>query len=1093
MKNKFILMVRLISIAALLMFINMPWDNYAQTKSRIIGTVRDAQTNEPLFGANVIVKGTYLGAATDDNGKFFIVNVPVGTYDIQVSMIGYTSQILTGVIVSADRVTNLEIALQPTVIQGQEVVVTAKRDELHKEVSNTQMVVSSGQLQDASGVREINAFLSKLPGVSTENGFLTIRGGSADQTGSLVNGLSYVNAAVGNAETSIPLSAIDQVSLLSGGYNAEYGNFRSGLINITTKSGSKDGYHGSFSFSRDNSHMRRFGASFYDPRNDALRSYLDASVAFIGTDAAWANNPYMKEQNPKFTGWINQASIYNKGKAPEKQVTPFDLYLFAVWMHMSEPDYEGLANLSPELKQQIGYYELSEEQKRLFKNHRMKEDGSDWNFDGGFGGPIPFIGKYLGDATFYISNNSSERHYVMPLTLRSQKSYTTFATIKSQPVQSLSVTYNALWKRQIGLSPIRPPWGDAPNAGNAGGFMPLDNIRYVYNNPEYWYDPPFYPILNQTILMNGVTINKIISNKTYWELTVGYLHIKNHTPTGDNRDTTFITNFGPIYVDESPYGKWQFATTHKVYNPNTKDYFTFPSYDAPPGMARRFRGKEGDLYDNTKINQLQVKFDLASQIDEHNFIKGGFEYNYIDINHNFWEKWNNNAYNTYEFNYHRWPSQAAAYIQDQISFEGLIANLGVRFDYYNGGGGLWPTGDPFAEEVFRPQKVDTSLYRYLEKGGSYIWDTWLKYNETHPGFLQPVKNFFTISPRIGVSFPVTVNSKFYFNYGHFRSNPPYYTMYLFRYRYDKNGLYDMSNPNLEPPRTISYELGVAYNFLDNYLLQLSGYYKDITGQAGEVNYQTSSGTLNYTGRANNEYQDIQGFEVTLSKNDNSWINFWINFNYMLSKTGLTGKQIISDVTINNDREGLYQGQESRALPRPRLNANITFRSPRDFGPSILGHKILGGWSMTIFGEWRAGDYFTYNPLSKLHISNNMKWPDYYMVDLKLTKSFDIYGLKSTFYVDISNVLNLKVSLLNRRYAFQDNNDFNKYLASLHLPMYDSPEFDQLRQSQPGYYIPGNDKVGDLRSDEKPYINDPNYSFWLYGQPRDIWVGFRIDF
>jgi outer membrane receptor protein involved in Fe transport len=1059
----------------------------AQTKSRIIGRVIDEQTGEPLFGANVVIRDTYLGAATDIDGKFFIVNVPVGTYDIQISMIGYGTQIIENVVVSADRVTNLEIALKPSVIEGQEIIITAKRDELHKEVSNTQMVVSSGQLQDASGVREINAFLSKLPGVSTENGFLTIRGGSADQTGAMVNGLSYVNSAVGNAETSIPMSAVEQVSLLSGGYNAEYGNFRSGLINITTKSGSKDGYHGTFSFSANQPHLKRFGPSFYDPHNDALRAYLDPEVSFVGTDAAWADDPYMREQNPKFTGWITQAENYNRGKDPEKQVTPFQLYLFATWMHMAEPDYDGLRNLPDELKQQIGYYEIPDEQKSLFASHRMKEEGRDWNFDGGFGGPLPLIGKYLGDATFYISNNSSERYYVMPLTLRSQKSYTTLATIKSTPSEGLSVSYNGLWKRQIGLSPVRPPWGDPPNAGNAGGFMPTNNIKYVANNPEYWYDQSFYPILNQTILMNGVTINKVVSNSTYWEFTAGYLYIKNYSPTGDNRDTSIVTNFGPIYVDESPYGKWQFATQHKV------DGFTFPSYDAPPGIPRRFSRKEGDLYDRTKVRQLQLKFDIASQINEHNFVKAGLEYNYIDIKHNFWEKWNQNAYNTYEFNYHRWPSQTAAYIQDQISYEGLVANLGVRFDYYYGGGGKWPSGDPFAEEVFRPQKVDTSLFSILEAGRSYIWEIWEQYDKDHPGFLQPIKNFFTVSPRIGVSFPVTTNSKFYFNYGHFRSNPPYYTMYLYRYRYDKNGLYDMSNPNLEPPRTISYELGLAYNFMEGYLMQLSGYYKDITGQAGEVSYQTSSGTLNYDGLANNEYEDIQGFEVTLSKNDQSWFNFWVNFNYMLSKSGLTGKQIISDVTINNDQEGLYQGNESRALPRPKVNANVTFRSPMDWGPEILGAKIFGGWSMTIFGEWYAGSYFTYNPLGKLHISNNMQWPDYYMVDLKLNKAVDVGHLKLNFYVDISNLFNFKVSLMRYEYAFQDDNDLNKYLASLHLPMYDSPEFDQLRENQPGYYIPGDDKVGDLRSDEKPYINDPNYSFWLFGQPRDIWVGVRIDF
>ena len=249
---------------------------YSQTRSRITGTVTDAETGEPLLGANVIIVETNLGAATDIEGKYFIVNVPIGTYSLKVSMVGYQTKIITDLLVSSDRVTQVDTKLEPAVIQGHEVVVTAAKDNLHKEVANTQMVVTSQELQKTSGIRQINAFLEKLPGVSETNGFLSIRGGSADQTGAMVNGLSYVNSAVGNAETSVPLSAIEQVSLLSGGYNAEYGNFRSGLINITTKSGSQKGYHGTFSFSRDNNHMRRFGESLYDPNNSYLGQYSES-------------------------------------------------------------------------------------------------------------------------------------------------------------------------------------------------------------------------------------------------------------------------------------------------------------------------------------------------------------------------------------------------------------------------------------------------------------------------------------------------------------------------------------------------------------------------------------------------------------------------------------------------------------------------------------------------------------------------------------------------------------------------------------------------------------------------------------------------
>lgn len=1052
----------------------------AQNRSRIAGMVKDADTRETLPGVNIIIENTSLGAASNANGQYIIINVPAGTYRLRASMMGYETKILTNVMVSVDRITNVDFSLKSTVIQGSEVVVTAQRDELHKEVSNTQLVVDDVQLQDATGIREINAFLTKLPGVSEDNGYLTIRGGSADQTGMMVNGLSYMNAAAGNAETSIPLSAIEQVSLLAGGYTAEYGNFRSGLINVTTKSGSKTGYHGTISLSRDQAHLRRFGDSFYDTQSPALRSYLDPAVAFVGTDEAWKDDPYMREQYPRFTGWNLAASNYNRGKAPEAQATPLDYYLLACWMHMAVPDYDGLTKLG---------YAVPEEQKKLFVEHHMVEENADWNIDGGFGGPLPFLSKKLGNATFYVSHNSLVRNYIMPMTRSGEEMYTTLATIKSQPSKNLTITLNGLHKRQIGISPLRPTSGDFPDASRQGGFMPVNNIKSVAANSEYWYDPPFFPILDQLTMMSGLTINHVLSNSTFYELTLSGMFIRDHSPVGNNRDQTILTRFGPFPVSEMPYGKLQYGS-------NVLDGYNYPSYDALPGLSRRFRRKEGDLYTNVKVGQYRAKFDLASQFGVHHYFKGGFEYNLLDLNHKLWQKWNENYYNVFEFNYHRKPSQTGVYIQDQINFEAIVANLGVRFDYYYGGGGKWPSGDAFSVDAFTPQKVeaDSVLFLYLEQGRSYIWDFWEQYDKEHPGFLKPIKNHFTVSPRIGISFPVTDRSKFYFNYGHFRSNPPYYTMYLYRYRYTKNGLYDMSNPNLAPPRTISYELGVASNFHSSYVLRISGYSKDVTGQHGEINYKNATGNIDYDMWANNEYEDIQGLEINLTKNDNSWLTGWINFNYMLKKSGLTGRELISDVTINNDKEGLYSGQESRSLPQPKLNANVTFRSPRKWGPDFLGTNLLGNWNLTFFAEWEAGDYFTWNPLNTLHLNNNLRWPDYYMVDLKLSKTFEFGGIGTTFYIDVSNIFNFKVSWMERGYAFDEaSNDEYKYFASLRLPQYNASEYETLRTKNPGYFIAGKDKVGDLRSTDKPYINDPNYPFWLYGEPRDIWFGLRFSF
>lgn len=1088
-----------------------------QSRSKIQGEVKDAKTGEALPGVNVTVVATNLGGVTDIDGQYFIVNVPVGSYDVKASMIGYSPEVVKGVVVSVERVATVNFSLESADIRTGEVVVTAQRNELHKEVSGTQMVATSGEILNTSGIREINAFLEKLPGVSVDvNGFMTIRGGTADEVGTMVNGLAYDNAAVGNSETSIPLSAIDQISVLSGGYNAEYGNFRSGLINITTKTGTTSAYHGTITLSRDQSHMRRFGSSLYDPHNSVLDPFLDPSVAFQGTTTGY--DAYEQQQHSSFIGWdsvANGSTGYNKGKPLSQRASPLELYLLTAWMSMAVPDYNGLEKemqIDPSI---LGTMNITQADSMLratrsaFVNHANKETGSDYNLDGGFGGPVPLVGGFLGKATFYVSNNTKNSNYLEPVTLNSDFTSTSLLSVKSTPSENITLTLNGLWKREIGVSPIRPASGDLPDVSNRGGFMQQNNVNYIYDNSSvvgdgynYLYDQAYFPILDQTTVMTGLTFNHLLNQTTFYEITLNRLAISDRSPIGDNRNTALITEIGPFNLDESPYGKLQFAPSHKVYAP--ADTFTFPSYDDPPGITQmRFRSKEGDLHDNSKTYQYEVKADFSSQIGDHNFVKAGVECNLFDLNHNFYELWNNNAYNTYEFNYHEKPSQSAFYLQDQVSYEGIVVNLGGRLDYYYGGGGLWPSNDSaYAYSlIFLPQDT-TGLYRYLATGQSQIWHTWQAYNDTVPGFLQPIKNFLAISPRLGLSFPVTERSKFYFNYGHFRSNPPYYSMYEYQYRYTKNGLYMMSNPNLAPPRTIQYELGVEYNPFGSIMMRVSGYYKDVTGLEGKVTYSSADGKVSYTGYLNDQYQSIQGVELDLSKNDDSWINAWINLNYSFRKTGNTGVQTVYQIPPT-DQSNLFQGNEAPTLPAPKLNGDLILRSPRNWGPQPAGLDIFGDWALTIFGQWQAGNYFTWDPLNDPHLNNNLQWPGFYRIDMKLDKEFTIAGLSASLYVDVTNVFDVKINLMGNEYlyssstppyAFSSATDESNYLASLRLPMYNSPSFNTLRYLYPGYYMPGNDKVGDLRSSSKPYINDPDYAdLFLYGEPRDIWFGIKIDF
>ncbi|MDZ7722248.1 MAG: carboxypeptidase-like regulatory domain-containing protein [candidate division KSB1 bacterium] len=1060
---------------------------FAATTGKIVGIVRDAETNETLPGVNVVVSGTRLGAATDLQGRYVILNVPVGVYEISASMIGYAKLVKTDVLVSMGRNTTLNFALKPTVIQGEQVVVSAERDIMHTEISYSQEVVTNEQITEAPAVRQLQDFVTKQAGVS---GDLSIRGGSADQTGTMVDGFTFVNERMGTPKASIPLSAVEQVSVIKGGYNAEYGNFRSGMLEITTKKGDRKRYSGRLDASMNVPHMKRFGKSLYDPYNFLLRPRVDPQIAFIGTDQAWADNPYVLAQNATFVGWNKLAQLYNMGKSEAEQAAPLDLYLWNAWMHTTEPPFEKLAELG---------YAVPEELQQKFKDHTHEPEGShsDYNIDFGFGGPIPVIGKYLGDATFYLSHNSNESYYTQPNSRPSINKNVSTLTIQSNLSKSLKLTLNGLYSEQYGMF-----YGSTSNwrqSGVIGNAIPLNNITNVTaGNEMYIFMPGYFsPMDNYTSLL-GLKLTKTVNPKTFWNFSIsGESHKTEAYPTWaeyidlddflrisvdefhenySKRSSEPVAEFGPIKVNEMPY--YYSAGSDIV------DDFAHNQWNQPFGTTdRRFSRKSPAWFDSTQVQTIRLKFDINSQLTYHHLVKAGIDAN---ITTNFEHRVQSYVHNNFGghnvFKWSKKPFSAAVYVQDQITYEGVVANIGLRCDYYDPGG-KWPQGDPFSADIFGIHAEST-----IEDYGLNEFEVW-----DSLGIMQPVRTHFTLSPRLGLSFPVTERSKYYFNYGHFRSLIPWHEQYIVRARPMKWGVQELGNPNLAPPRTISYETGMEYNLLDQFLIRISGYYKDVTGEHGSVHYENETGSVMYDSYLNNNYEDILGAEISVTKNYGRWITGWANFDFLYKKSGHVGRKAFYQDPSKEEQFGLYQGQESTLLPRPSFRANVTFHVPERFGLRILGLHPLGGWLISVMPMWRAGGYFTWNPLGKLHLQDNLQWPDYHKVDAKLGKEFEISGLHLEAYINVTNLFNNKHMIMNRGFCFDGSGDQQAYFSSLKLPIYNSSDFDGLRVANPGLYEPGKDKPGELRSDEKPYINDPNNSLWLFDQPRDIWFGLSLRF
>ncbi len=214
----------------------------AQTTGKIRGRVLDQDTGDALPGANILVEGTNRGSAADANGDFTIINIQPGTYDLRVQMIGYSVAKLTGVRVSVNRTAFVEAKLKPSVIEGEEVVVTASQIAVKKDQTASIRNVSSDQIEILP-VESVGAVVSMQAGVV--NGHF--RGGRFDEVSYLVDGLQVDEPFGGGGRTvDLETESVQDLEVITGTFNAEYGRAMSGVVNAVTKEGGRR-FNGSFS------------------------------------------------------------------------------------------------------------------------------------------------------------------------------------------------------------------------------------------------------------------------------------------------------------------------------------------------------------------------------------------------------------------------------------------------------------------------------------------------------------------------------------------------------------------------------------------------------------------------------------------------------------------------------------------------------------------------------------------------------------------------------------------------------------------------------------------------------------------------------
>lgn len=210
---------------------------HAGTTGKISGTIVDASSGEPLVGVTVQITGTPLGASSSIDGSFVILNIPPGDYSVRIASLGYETNMFTRVKVVVDQTTQLNVSLKTSSVELGEVVVSAETPAIQKDITSSVSVVSAKEIE-ALPVGSFTELIGLQAGVVGSGNNIHVRGGRSNEVSYLIDGAYVQDPLLGGLATQINNDAIQEMSLLSGTFNAEYGNAMSGIVNIVTREGS---------------------------------------------------------------------------------------------------------------------------------------------------------------------------------------------------------------------------------------------------------------------------------------------------------------------------------------------------------------------------------------------------------------------------------------------------------------------------------------------------------------------------------------------------------------------------------------------------------------------------------------------------------------------------------------------------------------------------------------------------------------------------------------------------------------------------------------------------------------------------------------
>lgn len=782
------------------------WSQQTTQYGSVTGKVVDKDSGAPLNFANIVVLGTAMGGNARNGGLFSIAVVPVGTYTIKASFVGYDTQTLANIRVDAGKPTVVEFRLKRGLGTMLETVkVTGKVKQIDVKSSDVSHVQTDKEILSLP-VESVTEAVALNTGVVVQGGELHVRGGRSNEVSVRIDGVP-VDDPLGGGSVDLGLLSVAQSELITGGMDAEYGNASSGIINFTTKSGGRN-FEGNFRYTTDD----------YGRADKTFTNYDRVSLG-LGGPTPFSDVTYYVSGEATFQdGEVLNARQYPQHeyldgalKVKERADSNFRTQARVDWKVSRGVKMSGEMTLDRTSSDPyVHNWNTTGEVARIQIFPEVRRNRFAQRFWTPFGAVQMYAGPWYDKAlsATYVDIRDDQNcvYCLMPVSDNQ-----TLRTVRVVDFQGRGAgTDRTRWVYALidfvifdGYQNPTSTW--VPELGVASG----DTNKTYYNSAEHvWTN-------ENTSYQFKWSLTHTLSPKSFYEVKLSRLSFD-----------VLSTVAGQTPGEYSSAGQFLWQPFRGPTTVGNVDYYTDPEV---PYFATAY---DYPRYNRRNSITYLMRTDVTTQRWRNHKVKGGLLLQYNDLdNSNLTSPGRQRQFrDPYGFSrnvFHNFNPEGSFYVQDRWEYEGMVVNGGVRYDFFSPGSGV-------GVEI-NSNEIQRDVNRWNSQ-----W-----------------------SPRLGLAFPITDRDVFHFHYGRFIQFPEKNLIFATQ---DVNaGLGTLGNPNLEPETSISYQAGIKHQFSQEVSGQFALFNKDYYGLVSSIEItDDSTGTQNLR-YVNKAYASSRGIELQLNK------------------------------------------------------------------------------------------------------------------------------------------------------------------------------------------------------------------------------------